>query len=209
MTSQQSIYESWSNEDLIQAATVDRQDYLPEAMIMIEAELKRRNVGSEDRDRVEQQILSDRNLRTHKLTGVRGWLLVFVLIVIGNSIAAILGGVGGASQVLENPIVAIALVPLWSFGAYGCYVFVLLLQKKKNAPKHASRWLIAGFALTFFYAGVVYLTTREFILTPLYGAATLIWLQYLDSSKRVAATYGNSLGPIEQPHAADGLNASR
>ena len=50
MTSQQSTYESWSNEDLIQAATVDRQDYLPEAMIMIEAELKRRNVSSEGRN---------------------------------------------------------------------------------------------------------------------------------------------------------------
>jgi hypothetical protein len=178
-------------------------------MIMIEAELKRRNVGSEYRGRVEQQILSDRTLRTQKLTGVRGWLLVFALLVIGNSIAAILGGLAGASQSLENPIVGIALLPLWAFGAYGCYVFVLLLRKEINAPKHASRWLIAGFVLTLLYAGVVYLTTREFILTPFYGVATLIWLQYLDSSKRVAATYGKPPENVEQLHAADGLNARR
>lgn len=209
MTSQQYTYGSWPNEDLIRATTVDRQDYLPEAMIVIEAELNRRNVSSDDRNHVEQQILSGRNLRFQKLTGVRGWLLVFALITIGNSVAAILGGVAGASQVLENPIVGIALLPLSAFGVYGCYVFVLLLRKKINAPKHASRWLIAGFVLALLYAGIVYLTTREFILTPFYGAATLIWLQYLDSSKRVAATYGKPLGNVEQPHAADGLTARR
>jgi hypothetical protein len=209
MTIQQSTYESWSNEDLIRAATVDRQDYLPKAMIIIEAELKRRNVSSEERNQGEQQILSDRNLRTQKLAGVRGWLLVFALIVIGNSIAAISGGVAAASQVLENPIASIALLPLWAFGVYGCYLFVILLRKKNNAPKHASRWLIAGFVLTLLYAAVVYMATREFSLTPLYGIATLVWLQYLDSSKRVAATYGKPLGNVEQPHAAEGAAGRR
>jgi hypothetical protein len=205
MDRQQFSYELWTNEELIQAATVERQDYLPEAMIMIEAELVRRHVSSEDSVRIEQEILSGRNLLTQKLTGVDGWLLVFVLIVIGNSIAAILGAVAG---VLYNPIVGVALLPLLVYGAYGLYVFVLLIQWKVNAPRHASRWLIAGFLLGLLYIAVAYLTSGKFILSPLYGAPFLIWLQYLNSSKRVAATYSKPPETVEQPPTADGFSTA-
>ena len=205
---QESVYRSWSNYDLIKAATVNREDYLPEGLAMIEAELLRRNVVLEERSDIEQQVHSDRTLRLQNLGRVRGWLLVFAIAVLVQSVFSILLGIA----MREVPLYLTLFV---IFGAYGCYAFGLLLFKKSNAPKHAARWLMAGFVLTLIPLLLILLRLliRSRIAVLPYLPATgnagsefnlvliiipalswyMAWLWYLEKSERVAATYSQSV----------------
>jgi len=163
----------------------DREEYRPEAITLIEEELARRNLDDVERDRLVQNIAQER--REQELESVRGWLLFFALVVLGNSLPLVFDV---AFYLGRNLLTGALALPAFSVGVYGCYVFVLLVRKRPTAPRHAARWVIAMSGLTLFSAGMVYLKRGEIILTPLYGLAQLAWLGYLGSSKRVLATYG-------------------
>ncbi len=145
--------------------------------------LTRRNIDSKKKNLTERKVPDTRKLGTQRLIGVRGWLLVFVVLVLGNSLISIAIGLAGLK---EKP----ALILMLAIGVYGCYVFGLLVSKKGSAPKHAAGWLIAELVLTILYAVLLYLETRETTPVPAYAIGILVWLLYLKRSKRVKITYG-------------------
>lgn len=181
-----SIYQDWTNEDLLCAAGPERHEYRADAVRAIDAELARRGLDGADREQLERGMV-ERERRTRELTGVRGWLLVFALLVLGNSVSAVIGGTRG---LLQNPLVGVFRLPELAAGVYGCYVFALLMLKRQTAPKHAAHWLFVAFGVTVFQAIYTYWLEREVLLMPLYGLGVLIWVEYLRRSRRVAATYG-------------------
>ena len=186
-TSARARYEDWTDEDLVRAAGPERQDFRPEAIALIEAELTRRGIADEQWRRLERAVASEEADRRDELTGVRGWLLIFALMVLGNSLYVLLEW---ALAGLEDPLVGLFLLPSGLVGVYGLYAFHHLLRRRRSAPRHAARWLIAAFLVPLAYSVVVYGLSGELMLEPLYRAGILIWLVYLAQSKRVAATYG-------------------
>ncbi|MBZ0113284.1 MAG: hypothetical protein K8J08_12540 [Thermoanaerobaculia bacterium] len=196
-----SIYQGWTNEDLLCAAGPERHEYRPEAIQAIDAELARRGMVGADREELEQSRVVEEERRTQELTGVHGWLLLFALIVLGNSASTV---IGGTRELLQNPLGGVLRLPEVAVGAYGCYVFALLMQKRRTAPKHAARWLFMAFGVTVFYAIYAYWLMREIILAPFYGVGILMWLEYLRKSRRVAATYGRQEQDVEPARGTDG-----
>jgi hypothetical protein len=189
-----SIYLSWSDEELLRAAGPEREEYRPEAIASIETELARRDLDAPRREQLLQSIDQEDERRLRDLTGVRGWLLFFALVVLVNSLPLVFGGV---LRILLNPQVGISSLPWLAVGAYGCYAFVLLVRKRPSAPRHAARWILALFGVLVLHAGFVYLTSRQLVLMPLFGLPYVLWFEYLQRSKRVAATYGRPPQEIE------------
>jgi hypothetical protein len=156
-------------------------------------ELQRRSVSRAEvnvrRTDVEQKIKS----KDQKLSGIGGFLLLFLIIFIFNLILAFVQGfsiLAYASTQLN--VLSLSLsIPQFIIGAYGVYIFFLLVRKKYNASSHTIRWLILSAAVNFL-SGILlfYISGKlEFsIITPLVFA--LIWLTYFTNSKRVAITYG-------------------
>lgn len=187
--SQNSQYQSWTDEELVRALTVERDDFLPEALVAVEGELVRRGFELETLGRPDGPVQRRIELDAAKLTGVRGWLLVFIVVLLGNSLFASLSGASLLSQAGASPVIMIVGISWMVLGLYGCYAFILLVSRKAQAPKHASWWLMAGFVLGSLTLGLVYLATRELIFLPIYFVGTAFWFYYLENSKRVAATY--------------------
>ena len=185
-----SVYRSWSDDELVRAITVDREDYLPEAAAKIASEISRRSISHETLARTEHEVRKDNQDQVLRLSGVRGWLFVFVSMVGLNTLGALAEGLSGLVRSPGDPILALIYLPSLMLGIYGLYVNALLIGRKAGAPRHASWWLIAGFATTLFHAAIIYFLRKEFVLNPLSGLAMLVWLTYLEHSKRVAATYG-------------------
>ena len=187
------LYGKWSTEDLVRASTVQRGEYMPESMLLIEAELSKRNVPFEDHQQIEQKVVSDERSREVSLTGIRGWLIVFLLVVFFNSLFMIIKGIAGLSHTGE-PISYILIAPEPLLGLYGLFVLFLLLRRTKAAPTHTSWWIITCFIYSLLLVIVLSLISGKIILKGIMGTAVfaLVWLHYLQHSKRVAYTYGKS-----------------
>ena len=164
---------------------------MPESMLLIERELRKRNVPLEDQQQIERTVVSDERLREASLTGVRGWLIVFCLSVFFNSLLMLIRGIAELGQA-GQAIVFILIVPEPLLGVYGLVVLFLLLRRRIAAPKHASRWLISCFIYSLLVVIVLSLMAGKLILTGIPGVAAVVWLTYLQNSKRVAYTYGKS-----------------
>ena len=74
--------------------------------------LTRRNIDPKKENLTERKVPDTRKLGTQRLTGVRGWLLVFVVLVLGNSLISIAIGLAGLK---EKP----ALILMPAIGVYG------------------------------------------------------------------------------------------
>jgi len=182
-----SIYQSWTDEELLRAAGEEREEYRPEAVAAIEVELERRGVDASKREEMLENIVQEDERREHDLRGVRGWLALFALVVLFNSLPWVLTGV---ERLWGHPLAGLSFLPWMAVGAYGCYVFGALLLKRPTAPRHAARWLVATVGVPLLYVLLVYLSSGQALVAPVFRAPLLIWLWYLTESKRVAATYG-------------------
>jgi hypothetical protein len=188
------LYGKWSTEDLIRASTVKRDEYMQESMLLIEAELRKRDVPLGDQEQIEQKVVSEERSREVSFTGVRGWLIVFCLVVLFNSVFMVLKGIVELSQAGET-ITLMLVVPEPLLGVYGLFVLFLLLRRRKTALVHASRWLISCFIYSLLFVIALSLIAGKLILTGILGTTlfALVWLTYIANSKRVAYTYGKTL----------------
>ena len=149
----------------------------------MEAEPTKHTADSKKKNQIEVKVPDARKLGIQRLTGVRGWLLVFIILVIGNSLVSVAIGLAGLK---EKP----ALILMLAIGVYGIYVSWLLVSRKESAPMHAARWLIAELVLTILYAVLLYMETWETTPVPAYAIGILAWLFYIKRSNRVKLTYG-------------------
>lgn len=75
-------YQTWGTEELIRAATVERASYQTEALVLIERELQQRNVPTAEQDAIRDRLQTEELQQERKLCGVRGVLLLFVIVVL-------------------------------------------------------------------------------------------------------------------------------
>lgn len=182
-----------STEDLVSATTVHREDYQPDALSAMDRELASRDVPIDGRQAVEQEILQKEEVVDQKLRGIRGWLIVFILVVAIGSLVGLLTGIA-ALMLSQNVLGLLLTLPSVVIALYGFVAVVLLLRKKPSAPSHAARWMIANFVYGLIVAVIVWALTRDtsgFTVLPS-PIGVLLWLTYLENSKRVAATYGKT-----------------
>lgn len=74
-------------------------------------------------------------------------------------------------------------------GLYGCYAFALLVGKKERALAHTTNLLIASAAMGAAMSVLSAVVRGEIARGAAPSVGGLLWLLYLQYSKRVAATY--------------------
>jgi hypothetical protein len=133
-----------------------------------------------------------------RLNGIRGWLLVFVVLAAASSA----GGVALSWLLItagEGWLPRVQGAVTLALSAYGGYCAWLLGNARREAPAHARLWLI-GLAANGLAVGVLGLALQgeppSGFLRPVLFA--MIWLPYLARSKRVAIVYG-SREPVRPP----------
>jgi len=179
-------YGSWTTEALIEATALKQEDYLPEAIAAMRTELAARGVAQDHRSEVAGVM---QEVETKRLSGVRGWIIVFLIVLALNSLVALVSGLAaiqsGGFLLSWLGLAALALA------VYGGFVFAVLVAKKHSAPAHAKRWIVIMTVLGVLSAFLVLLVTGEFSMLFVTSAVfALIWWRYFDVSKCVAATYG-------------------
>jgi len=177
-----------SPEDLIRAATVERKDYQSEALELIDKELATRNVSTEQITEVRTKAHLEQEAKDRKITGIRGWLLVFVILIAICSLSGITSGLSALGLMEDFPYTA-AFIPLLPLGCYGIVVFILLILKKFTAPDHARACLMIFivYNLLICVAGIT--NILEFRCSPFPAIWAGMWVSYMKESKRVALTY--------------------
>lgn len=188
-------YESWTTQELVRAVSLERDDYRPEAIALMEEELASRDAFIENRAQIEQEALIEKKKDDEELRGVRGWLLVFVIVVFVNSVPGLFSAVILLERSEGFGEVLFGLSALLLF-AYGCFAFFLLVKKDERAPSHAAKWLIATACFSILSGALVYLDGGGPIWVQLWSVASaVIWMTYLEKSRRVAITYGGESAP--------------
>jgi cytochrome bd-type quinol oxidase subunit 1 len=194
------LYGSWTPERLIAAVSRRRDEYRPESLAIMEEELRKRGIAPEAVACIVAGIQQSEQEQIASLAGVRGWLLFFVAILVIHALVLLKELLDAAALVpllLEKPPVATnsSTVLVWGYMAglavlfpFCVFVIVAMLLKKPYAPG-AARWYLL-FALISMATGAFLSSEPAGAVFPGLGAA--LWLAYLTTSKRVAATYGSS-----------------
>src|SRR5260370_22104386 len=79
-------YQNWSDGELVRATTAEKQDYEPGALALMARELSRRGISQSERESVEKVVLEQVESERRRLTGIRGFLLFFVIAVVLGSL---------------------------------------------------------------------------------------------------------------------------
>lgn len=181
---------SWTTEELVRATIHNRRDYVPEALAVLDGELRRRDVGDAGIGEMQTAIQKEEDTERAKLNGIRGWLLMFVVIFCFNILIlaawAFLEAMIVLSSDAPSPLGVIYLLGLIGLIPYSVAALVALITKKRYAPRRVVISLVWGFVL-----GVL---AAVFVGNPgprlFSGIATGLWWAYFAHSRRVAATYG-------------------
>jgi hypothetical protein len=183
-------YRNWTTEELLRATTVDKEDYQPESIELMIKELDKRNIPHLEKEEIKTRVEKKIEKETKSISGIKGFLLLFLIVLIGNSIFALVTSV--SPEVNFNIFASIFFaLPFLGIGIYGIFTFFLLIRKKTTAPKHAIMWLISTFIFNVIIEIVYYLASEEIEFSLVASTiSSLIWLSYFSQSKRVAATYG-------------------
>ena len=203
-------YAALSTEDLIKATTFEQTGYEPEAIALMNDELKRRGESQEDINMAQETVAKQIAEISKKLTGIRGFLLLFIIMLYVNvlfSFGEVLIGLilfGNLSTVmLDNTSTILAVLVLSvcyvCVGLYGIFTLILLIRKKKSAPGHTIKWIYSNLGIGILDAVLVFLNSSELQYFKVVGPLIfcLVWVTYFSRSKRVAATYGINNGGRE------------
>lgn len=191
LTEKEKVYVNWTDEQLVKATTVEKNDYNPEAVDIMLKVLQKRGVSEKQlnslQSEVEQKVAAD----IKKITGVGGFLIVFLIILVLSVIYSLNDGFSVLSSIKEMPILLLVVsIPFFLISIYGAYIFLLLVRKKEKAPDHTIKWLIAHFCVRLLGVVAIFITTGKLELSAIAPMSTLVWLMYFTNSKRVKATYG-------------------
>lgn len=201
------LYKTWPTAELVQAATVERQDYDDQALNLMTRELARRGVSKAEKASIRSQFLRWTTSQKKALTGIRGSLLFFVVMLgLGSALLAFAGWTNLSSGGFDNTLRGIFNMVL---ACYGFLVFYLLVRKRSAAPQHA-RWFVI-IVLLFEVLAAIQIWNDSDHLGPTLIDRTkgvlfwLFWLLWLESSPRIASTYGQSR---RVPSSDDGPNCA-
>jgi len=180
---------NWSTEELVRATTIDKGNYRADAVIFLNDELNARNTSQQEIDRIHAEVKAAAKEEVNAVSGLKGFLLLFVLVVAGSSLCMVLAG---AMSFINYPSVVsfVVSLPLFGVGSYGIYAFILLVLKKANAPKHAGNWIKYSIIYAILVSVANYFASGDI---PFHLTATCLfaalWSSYLSWSKQVESTY--------------------
>lgn len=184
-------YSSWTDDQLVKAVTVDRTEYYPEALVVMQKVLEKRGIPTETFSAIQTSAEKKRDDDIKRLTGIGGFLLLFLLNLVVSVFLNIMMGIKSLTHYSETPIFTLAVfIPSVLFGLFGAYVF-LLVREEKKAPRWATGWIIANCLLTILGLIFASVITGNWDFNAAYlPMGALLWIMYFSSSKRVKATYG-------------------
>lgn len=169
-----------TTKDLLSTSNLPRMDDSDESRPVMDSDLAS----------LKEKIIRRKQAQERHYRGIRGWLVVFILLVAGGSLVSLLSGIIEWRTVQGVPGFLL-FVPRALIAIYGFDVLFLLLCGNPSAPSHAARWMIANLVATLVMAIVVYSLTRSIagFIVFLSALGLAPWIAYLNKSKRVAATY--------------------
>lgn len=186
-------YISWSTEDLIRSTIFERNQYEREAIALMQNELKRRGTPQEELDLAQENVKNQIAEETRKLTGIKGVLLLFVILLIFNLLYIFGVGLAVLIRMFDNhsAILLVLSACYLSVGMYGVFTLILLLRKRSSAPIHTLRWIYCTLGVGVLNMAVIFLVFDKLELSAAIGPCifSLIWVTYFTKSKRVAITY--------------------
>jgi Protein of unknown function (DUF2569) len=186
-------YISWSTEDLIRSTTFERNQYEGEAIALMENELKKRGTPQEELDLAQENVKSRIAEDVRKLTGIKGVLLLFIILLIFNLLYIFGVGLTGLIRMFENPSVVLLVLSTCylSVGMYGVFTLILLLRKRSSAPNHTLRWIYCTLGVGVLNIAVSFVVFDKLELSAASGPIvfSLVWVTYFTKSRRVAITY--------------------
>lgn len=190
-------YSKWSNEDLIEAVTLKSEEYMPSAIEVMRSVLRSRGVAESEVSNPEK----DHENEAVRLSGVRGWLVVFILFVAVSALlqlwtAANLDQSSGSlvsGSVMSRFLPSFLSLLLLAAGIYGGYATLLLVRKRPRAPVHAQAWLVLTLFIIVISAVLVFVTLGDVPWGSVFSIIHVaLWSSYLHESERVATVYGVS-----------------
>jgi hypothetical protein len=184
-------YGEWPDERLLTALHLETEQYDPSVIPVMRRVLDGRGLPAEESDALLSEIHAERESEVAELSRVRGWLVVWIIVLALNSLILLLAG-GRTFLVAPPGLVVFVALPMVAVGFYGFYCAYLLVKKRSQAPENARRWLILGVTLNCFTALALWGVFEARVpLAPLLGSVyfTLLWLEYLSESRRAACVY--------------------
>ena len=172
------LYQRWSPAQLIRATTVERQQYLPEAIALMEIEISRRDLSAPAKNEVTEKVLKAVEIEKSRLhVWLCGTLRFFVILVFLNSLLSMLGGIYLITIGTSDFVLLGVLNVIW--GVCGLLVFNLLIRRRPIAPRCAVWLMITAIPLNLLAGG----------FSGLCIIGDIGWLLYLKRSTRVAKAY--------------------
>lgn len=193
-------YRSWTTEDLVRATTLEAEEYTPEAVSLMREELQGRNLTAEAQEALEGRVEGEATSAQRSLVGIRGWLLVFVVLFGLNFGVVLVSDIFALAQPLPG-IAYFATVLEIFVGIYALGALWLLVSRHPRAPQHAQAVLVIfcflaiGSWLAFHWRGY----PPGLFPVGAVGFAC-VWWSYLSYSRRVRLTYSTraeNLGEVE------------
>ena len=143
-------------------------------------------------------VISILNDREPKLSGIRGWLRVFVVLLVLDIVGmpielvwrtwSLLSNAPGAVGSLQSDLRLAYLIGLGLLLPYAVHVARIMIRKQSNAPRHARIYVIGTYALRITAA----LLRGEPVSAIFAAFGGCAWLMYLKNSARVAATFATA-----------------
>ncbi len=204
------VYANWTDDELVKAATVDKSDYDPKAVEVILQILTKRGILGDQLNSIRDKLDQNEKNDIRRLSGIGGFLILFLLSLAIGSIFSIISGVLNFTHMEEMPILTFAdSVPSILMGFWGMYIVNLFANTKKSAPSYAIKWLTTNIFLSLFFIALSLYYGSKFPLRNIIAISiSLIWIKYFSISQRVKATYGapqtkTEPPPSDQPKACD------
>ena len=138
------IYAQWPTEKLVKAITLEADQYTAAAMPAMRRALDARGLSESALNALAAEIRADHDTELQRMSRIRGWLLVFILYVAGNSLFLL--GIGYELAVTAPVrILRLEAVPAVVFGLYGLFCASILIAKRPEAPQRVRRLLVLEF----------------------------------------------------------------
>jgi hypothetical protein len=180
-----SPYRWWKTADLVRATTAEASTYTPEALAALRHELERR-------DTVPEAFQDTLGSLEGQLRGVRG-LLALMLFAIGFESVYLLLDVIRDFQRYSFVTAVIAGLIKGGLGLFGLFSCRQLLRIDPRAPRVATAWFILVMAVGVVSLSILLLAGKAPPASTLVvRVEPVLWLLYLQVSKRVKITYGSS-----------------
>jgi hypothetical protein len=180
-----SRYRRWETADLVRATTVEASNYRPEALAALRHELERRQP-------IPEALQDTLGSLEDRLRGVRGLLALMVFAIGLESVNLLLEVIRDFQRYSLVTAIITSLIK-GGLGLFGLFTCRLLLHIDPHAPRVATVWFMLVMAVSVVSLAARLLTGKAHpAAADVVRLDPLLWLLYLQMSKRVKITYGSS-----------------